>query len=130
MINARTDTYLRGIGTAADLFSETIRRGEAFRDAGADCVFVPGLRDPEIIGALVRRLACPINVLAGSGSPAIGDLARLGVARVSLGSGPVRAAMSLLRRLADELAGPGTYSGLEGIVTHAEMNALMDPRRA
>jgi 2-methylisocitrate lyase-like PEP mutase family enzyme len=107
------------------MFDETVRRGEAFRDAGADCVFIPGVTDPGVIGALVRRLDCAVNVLVVAGSPPIGELAGLGVARVSLGSGPYRASMSFVQRLAEEVLARGTYSGLEGIVTHAAMNELM-----
>ncbi|MEP6995309.1 MAG: isocitrate lyase/phosphoenolpyruvate mutase family protein [Acidobacteriota bacterium] len=125
VLNARTDPYLRGIGSTGEMFAETIRRGEAFRDAGADCVFVPGVTDPGVIGDIVKRLACRVNILAGAGSPPIAELARIGVARVSLGSGPIRAAMSLIRRLADEVLLRGTYSTLEGITSHASMNALM-----
>lgn len=125
VLNARTDVYLDRIGPEADRFAETMRRGEAYRDAGADCVFVPGVTDPAAIAAIVKRLACPVNVLAGAGSPSIAELARLGVARVSLGSGPMRAAMTLVRRLADEVLTKGTYSALEGIIPHAEMNELM-----
>ena len=129
VLNARTDSYLRGLGTKGEMFEETIRRGAAYRDAGADCVFVPGLTDPAVIGDIVRRLSCPINILGVAGSPSIGDLAHLGVARVSLGSGPIRAAMSLMQRLADEVLTRGTYSTLEAIVSHASMNELMGPRR-
>jgi 2-methylisocitrate lyase-like PEP mutase family enzyme len=125
VLNARTDVYLDRVGPEADRFAETIRRGEAYRDAGADCVFVPGVTDPSVIGAIVKRLACPVNVLAVAGSPPIGDLARLGVARVSLGSGPMRAAMTLVQRLAEEVLAKGTYSALEGIIPHAGMNDLM-----
>ncbi len=125
VLNARTDAYLLRIGSTDAMFEEAIRRGEAYRDAGADCVFVPGLTDGTIIGDLVRTLACPINVLAVAGSPSIAELASLGVARVSLGSGPIRAAMSLMQRLAEEVLMRGTYSALEGIITHASMNELM-----
>jgi 2-methylisocitrate lyase-like PEP mutase family enzyme len=125
VLNARTDSYLRGLGSKSEMFDETIRRGEAYRDAGADCVFVPGLSDPAVIGEIVRRLACPINILAVAGSPSIEELAHLRVARVSLGSGPIRATLSLMRRLADEVLTRGTFSTLEGIISHASMNELM-----
>ncbi len=128
VINARTDVYLNRIGAEAGRFEEAVRRGEAYRDAGADCVFVPGVTDPAVISALVRRLECPINVLAVAGSPSIGELSALGVARVSLGSGPMRAAISLMERLAGEILTGGTYTGLQGIVTHASMNELMSGR--
>ncbi len=125
VLNARTDPYLRGIGTKEEMFDEALRRGEAYRDAGADCVFVPGIRDPEVIGQIVKRLACPVNVLAMAGSPPIAELARLGVARVSLGSGPMRATLTLMGRLAEELGIAGTYSSLDSIVSHASINELM-----
>jgi 2-methylisocitrate lyase-like PEP mutase family enzyme len=125
VLNARTDSYLRGLGSQKEMFEETIRRGEAYRDAGADCVFVPGVRDTAVVGEIVKRLGCPVNVLAVAGSPPIAELARLGVARVSLGSGPMRAAMTVFRRVAEEILTKGTYSALDGIVSHADMNALM-----
>jgi 2-methylisocitrate lyase-like PEP mutase family enzyme len=125
VLNARTDSYLRGLGSKDEMFAETVRRGEAYRDAGADCVFVPGVMDPAVIGELVKRIGCPVNVLALAGSPPIAELARLGVARVSLGSGPMRAAMTAFQSLVDEVAGKGTCAALEGIVTHGAMNALM-----
>jgi 2-methylisocitrate lyase-like PEP mutase family enzyme len=130
VLNARTDSYLRGLGSKEEMFAETIRRGEAYRDAGADCVFVPGLMDPAVIGEIVKRLACPVNVLAVAGSPPIAELARLGVARVSLGSGPMRAAMTVFRRLTEEVLAKGTYSAMDGIDPHRAFNDLMsgEPR--
>jgi 2-methylisocitrate lyase-like PEP mutase family enzyme len=125
VLNARTDVFLDRVGPESGRLGEALRRGEAFRDAGADCVFVPGVNDPATVAELVRRLGCPVNVLAGAGSPPIAELAKLGVARVSLGSGPMRAAMTLVRRLAEEVLTKGTYSSLEGAIPHAEMNALM-----
>jgi 2-methylisocitrate lyase-like PEP mutase family enzyme len=56
------------------------------------------------------------------------ELARLGVARVSLGSGPARAALTLLARIAGEVARGGTYSALEGILPHAQVNELLEVR--
>jgi 2-methylisocitrate lyase-like PEP mutase family enzyme len=125
VLNARTDSYLRGLGTKQEMFEETIRRGEAYRDAGADCVFVPGLSDPAVIGEIVRRLACPVNVLAVAGGPSIAELARLGVARVSLGSGPMRAAMTVFRRLTEEVFAKGSFSAMDGIDAHKSFNDLM-----
>ncbi len=125
VLNARTDVYLDRVGPESSRLAETIRRTEAYRDAGADCIFVPGVTDPATIEELVRRLGCPVNILAVAGSPSIGELAKLGVARVSLGSGPMRAAMTVMQRLAEEALTKGTYSALEGIVSHASMNQLM-----
>jgi 2-methylisocitrate lyase-like PEP mutase family enzyme len=106
-----------------------VRRLQAFRDAGADCVFVPGLRDAAMIGRLVADLRCPVNILAVPGSPSVPELSKLGIARVSLGSGPMRATLGLLRRLAEELKTAGTYAAMDGAPSHAEMNQLMNSSR-
>ena len=126
VLNARTDTYLLQIGDPAKRYDETLRRLSAFHDAGADCVFAPGLRDAATIGRLVDDLKCPVNILAGPGSPSVPELSRLGVARVSLGSGTMRATMGHLRRIAEELKSAGTYSKLDDAPTHAEMNRMME----
>ena len=126
VLNARTDVYLSEVGPAGQRYAESVKRLKAFRDAGADCLFVPGLRDVETIRRLVRELNYPLNILAGPGSPSIPELQKLGVARVSLGSGPMRAALGLARRIAEELKSSGTYRALEGAIPHAELNLLME----
>ena len=125
VINARTDVYLLPGGDPDVDYSEALRRSLAFRGAGADCVFAPGLKDAETIGRLAKAVACPLNILAGPGTPSIPELAKLGVARVSVGSGPMRATLGLLRRLAEELKTSGTYSEMEGAVPYAEVNKLL-----
>src|SRR4029077_19857435 len=111
VINARTDGFLRGFGAEDTRLGVAIERGRAFLAAGADCVFVPGVRDAATIAALVKGVGGPINVVATEVSPSIPALEALGVARVSCGSGPMRATMGLLRDIARELKGPGTYAG-------------------
>ncbi|BET46841.1 isocitrate lyase/phosphoenolpyruvate mutase family protein [Kitasatospora aureofaciens] len=81
-VNARTDTYWSGDGDPA----ETVRRLEAYREAGADGVFVPGLTDPARIAALAAHFDVPLNVLYSPAGPTLAHLADLGVRRVSLGS--------------------------------------------
>jgi 2-methylisocitrate lyase-like PEP mutase family enzyme len=129
VLNARTDVYLLQVGDRAKRYDEAVRRLLAFRDAGADCVFVPGLRDAPTIGRLVADLACPVNILAVPDSPSVAELTALGVRRISLGSGPMRAALGLLRRLAHELKTQGTYSALAEAPSYAEMNQLMSSNR-
>jgi len=125
VLNARTDVYLDQVGPAHLHYFETINRARAYRDAGADCIFVPGVRDLETIGKLVKDLQCPVNVLAGPGSLSVPELEKLGVARVSLGSGPMRATLGLLRRMAEEVKTSGTYSTLEGAPAHAAVNKML-----
>ena len=123
-VNARTDVYLLP-GDPDTQYSETLRRLIAFRDAGADCVFAPGLKDAETIGRLAKVLQCPLNILAVPGTPPIPELEKLGVARVSLGSGPMRATLGLLRSMAEELKTAGTYSALDAAVPYAEVNKIL-----
>src|SRR5438445_3710083 len=108
VINARTDVFLRALGPAEARLGVAVERGTAFLGAGADCVFVPGARDRETIAALVQRIGGPVNILAVDGTPPIPDLEALGVARVSLGSGPMRATLALVRDVARELKASGT----------------------
>ena len=126
VLNARTDVYLSEVGAPETRYGHTLERLRAYRDAGADCVFAPGLRDPETIARLVKDVQCPLNILAGPGSPSIGELEKLGVARVSLGSAPMRATLGLLRRLADELKTTGTYHALDGAPPHNEVNKMLE----
>jgi 2-methylisocitrate lyase-like PEP mutase family enzyme len=130
VVNARTDVYLMQVGDPAKRYDETVRRSHAFRDAGADCVFVPGLRDAPTIARLVSDLRCPVNILAGPGSLSVAELASLGVKRISLGSGPMRATLGLLRGLVQELKARGTYAALDDAPSHAEINELMRSRPA
>ena len=126
VINARTDGFLRGFGAPETRLGVAIERGKAFLDAGADCVFVPSVRDAATIGALVKGIGGPVNVLAVDGSPSIPELEALGVARVSLGSGPMRATMAVLRDIARELKGTGTYKSFtKHALTFNEVNELM-----
>ena len=129
VLNARTDVHLLQVGEPNQRYDEAVRRLAAYRDAGADCVFVPGLLDEETIRRMVGELRCPINILAVPGSLPIQELVAMGVKRISLGSGPMRAAMGLLRRVAEELKTSGTYHQMEGAPSHTEMNQLMGARR-
>jgi 2-methylisocitrate lyase-like PEP mutase family enzyme len=126
VLNARTDVYLLEAGKPESRFGETVKRLIAFREAGADCLFAPGIRDVEVISRLVRELQHPVNILAGPGSPTIPELQKIGVARVSLGSSPMRATLGLVRRIAQELQTTGTYKALEDAPSHAEVNQRLN----
>jgi 2-methylisocitrate lyase-like PEP mutase family enzyme len=129
VLNARTDVYLLQVGPVEKRYDQALRRLAAFRDAGADCVFLPGLRDATTIGRMVKDLDFPLNILAGPGSPSIPELQQLGVARVSLGSSPMRATLGLLGRMAEELKTSGTYRSLENAPSHDDVNRMMQGRR-
>lgn len=127
VINARTDVYLLGIGEKSTRFEHAVRRANAYWAAGADCLFVPGPADSETIRKLAGAIDGPINVLARPGMPSAPELEKLGVARVSVGSGPALAAMTLTRRIADELLSSGSYSLFQapGTLSYMDANQLM-----
>ena len=125
VINARTDVFLAQIGEPATRFERACERLQAYIGAGADCVFLPGLADENIVRRVVETLKFPLNILAGANLPTIPRLHELGVARVSVGSGIMRATLGLTRRIAQELKTSGTYAALlEGTMPFAEANAL------
>ena len=125
VINARTDAYWQAGVTPEDALRNTLERGRTYLKAGADCIFVPGMKNPEHIRTVVQELNAPVNILATAGAPSIQELKDLGVKRISMGSGPMRATMGLLRRIAQEAQSAGAYKlMLEGAVSYDEMNDL------
>ncbi len=126
VINARTDVYEKLDRNDKTLLDQAIQRGNAYSQAGADCIFVIDVSDRETIEQLVSRIDSPVNILAGVGSPSIAELEQLGVARVSFGSIPMRATMSLVRQIAGELRMRGTYRFARGIVAYAEVNSYFE----
>jgi 2-methylisocitrate lyase-like PEP mutase family enzyme len=126
VINARTDVYLMPIGPEATRFERTVDRLRAYRAAGADCLFAPGLTDRGLIEKLVKGVAAPLNILVTPGCPTIPELEKLGVRRASIGSGVMRSTLGLVRRIGKELLEKGTYSSVfEGAIPFAELNSLM-----
>ncbi len=115
VINARTDSFYTSTGSTQEKLSESIRRGNKYREAGADCIFVQPVWEKETIATLVKEINAPINILAnptiGAGvTPPISELQDLGVVRVSLGSSLMKATLALIKKVADELSEKGTYN--------------------
>ena len=126
VINARCDVLLLGKGDKNTNIKETIRRGIEYRKAGADCFFPVGAIDTETISELVKGVGYPVNILANANVPPVPELKRLGVRRVSVGSGPARATLGLIQRIAQELRTTGTYKTiLEGTPSHNDANKLL-----
>ncbi len=126
VINARTDIYLMPIGEAATRFERTVERLRAYREAGADCLFAPGVSDKDTIRNLVKALVAPLNILVSQGCPSLAELEQIGVARASAGSAVMRAALGVVRRVAKDWMACGTYDSLiEGAVPYPELQRIM-----
>jgi 2-methylisocitrate lyase-like PEP mutase family enzyme len=115
VINARTDSFFTSSGPARDKLSESIKRGNKYREAGADCIFVQPVWEKETIATLVKEINAPVNILSNPANmaglpPSVRELQDLGVARLSLGSGLMKATLSLIKKVADELSENGTYN--------------------
>jgi 2-methylisocitrate lyase-like PEP mutase family enzyme len=120
VLNARVDTYF--VGTSGDVFDETVARAVRYLDAGADCVFVPGVVEQDTIRRLATAIPGPLNVVAGLANTIDAPtLFSLGVTRVSLGGGLARAALSMLERAARELHDSGTLGFLDGAIGYADL---------
>ena len=117
VINARTDSFYTSSGSTREKLAESIKRGNKYREAGADCIFVQPVWDKETISTLVKEINAPINILTNPGigaglPPSVRELQDLGVARLSLGSSLMKATLALIKKVADELSGKGTYTVL------------------
>jgi 2-methylisocitrate lyase-like PEP mutase family enzyme len=129
VLNARTDVFLHSVGPAETRLVRAVERLNVYRDSGAQSLFAPGVTDKQTIAQLVRDVKGPLNVLAMAGTPPVAELAQLGVRRVSLGSGPMRATLGLLFRMARQLREEGVFSLVtEGAMTYADANRLAETR--
>ncbi len=129
VINARTDSFYTSAGSPQQKLSESIKRGNKYREAGADCIFVQPVWEKETIATLVKEINAPINILSnptiGAGLPlSVGELQDLGVARLSLGSSVMKATLALIKKVADELSEKGTYNILLDTLTPVPDAAL------
>ena len=110
LLTARAENHIRGV----DDLDDTIARLIAYRDAGADAVYAPGLTDVEQIARVVEAVRIPLNVLALPSAPSLGDLAAVGVRRISTGSLLAGVAYGALLEGARELREEGTSRYAEG----------------
>jgi methylisocitrate lyase len=119
LLTARSEGFIVG---RPDL-AETIRRLSAYAEAGADCLYAPGIRTKAEISAVVEALVPkPVNVLVGSDFTTVAELSQLGVRRISVGGALARAAWTAFLRTAREIAERGTFTGFAGIVPFAEID--------
>jgi 2-methylisocitrate lyase-like PEP mutase family enzyme len=121
VLTARAENHLHGI----DDLGDTIERLRAYRAAGADCLYAPGLIDPAAIERVVQAVDAPVNVLAMRRGPSVPELAALGVRRVSTGGGLARVAYGALLTAARELHETGTYEYLDRAVSGSDLEAAL-----
>jgi 2-methylisocitrate lyase-like PEP mutase family enzyme len=124
MLVGRAENYLHGRADLAD----TIRRLQAYQEAGADVLYAPGLRTCEEIATVLRSVDRPVNLLMGPGGVTLADLAALGVRRVSVGGSLFRAAFGGFLKAARELKEHGALGFAAEAPTHAELNAAFAVR--
>ncbi len=119
-LTARAECYLIG---HPNPFEESVARVNMYRETGADCLYVPGIRDAETIGRLVKEVDGPVDVVMGlAGSPmSVRQLEDLGVKRVSIGGSLARATFGVIRRAATEMRDRGTFAFAEDQVPNGEL---------
>jgi len=121
LLTARSEGFIVGRPN----LDETLRRLKAYDEAGADCLYAPGIRTMEEIAAVVRAVAPkPVNVLVGSDFATVPQLAAAGVRRISVGGALARAAWSGFLEAAREIAERGTFTGLARAVPFDTVNGL------
>ena len=128
-VNARVDVYLFGLVPEEKRVAETLARAKQYREAGADGLFVPALTEPGAIAEIVSSIGLPLNLLAWPGLPDLATLTKLGVKRISAGSGITQMVYGQAAALARAFLAEGpTALSHEGAMTHPEINALMKGR--
>ncbi len=129
VLTARCEAFL--VGTK-DPFKTVLDRLDAYAQAGADCLYAPGVLEPEQIESIVKLVAPkPVNVLISKNIPGLSAarLQELGVRRISVGSGLARVAWKAFIRSAEKLAHDGSFEAFSEIADFQELNAVFSPRR-
>jgi 2-methylisocitrate lyase-like PEP mutase family enzyme len=122
VLTARAENHIRGV----DDLDDTIARLIAYRDAGADAVYAPGLTDLQQIAAVVAAVEIPLNVLILPGGPTVAELAGVGVRRISTGSLLAARAYGALVEAANVLRDDGTPPASSAMITRAALGAAFD----
>ena len=124
VINARIDVFMRSADISrSEKIAETISRGKAYLDAGADCLYPIGLGDVETLKRIREETEAPINVYASKVAASMKELAAIGISRLSLGPGLIRASLTTMRNVAQQLLDYGPYDSFsaEDIMTSDEI---------
>jgi 2-methylisocitrate lyase-like PEP mutase family enzyme len=127
-LNARVDAFaiMRDDRDAA--LGEAVKRGNAYAEAGADCIFFLGVSDRETIATLVKEVAAPVSVFAVADTPSVAELQELGVARISYGSAFQRAALAALKRFAEGIREPDGHAAMREVMSGRELQEMLRDR--
>jgi 2-methylisocitrate lyase-like PEP mutase family enzyme len=127
MLTGRAEGFIRGVPDLDDV----IRRLTAYKNAGADCLYAPGIKTREQIEAVVKAVAPkPVNFLnSGAFGFTVSDLAAMGVRRISVGGSLARVAMHAFIRTATEIAKDGKFDSFAGLITNPELNKFFNEDR-
>jgi 2-methylisocitrate lyase-like PEP mutase family enzyme len=126
LLVARSECFLTG---HPEPLKEAIRRLTAFAEAGADCLYAPGVMTREDIAAIVKAVAPkPVNVLSRGPGLNVAEIAELGARRISVGGSLARVAWTGFTNAARELVERGTFGGFEGAMSNADVNKLFARR--
>lgn len=127
-INARVDVFFAPVGEPEQRVDLTLQRAAAYLAAGADSIFVPGVRDLAVIQRLAAGIGGPLNILGGAASPSAAELAEAGVGRISLGSSLNLAMLKLLGATVETVLSTGSFAALGGI-PYPEINRYFAGRQ-
>jgi len=124
-LTARCDAYLTGHPKALE---ESIKRCNAYFEAGADCLFVPGISDKQTICKILAEVPGPFNVVMGLSGNLLtkDDLADCGVKRISVGGSIARATLEFVRKAGEEMLATGTFSFANEQFAHGDLCQLFD----
>jgi 2-methylisocitrate lyase-like PEP mutase family enzyme len=129
-LNARVDAFHVMTDDPKKVLEEAIRRGNAYAEAGGDCIFYLNLHARDTISVVAKEVKAPVSILAGPQSPSVCELQDLGVARVSYGSGFLKAAIGATKRLAQEILEKGTVAAMNEGMPTPEIHALVTRKSA
>ncbi len=128
LLTGRSEGFIHG---RPDM-DETVRRLQAYADAGADCLYAPGIKTREQIETVVKAVAPkPVNLLmSAAGSFTVKDIAAMGVRRISVGGTLARVAIHAFLKSAREIAEQGSFESFAGVMPNSELNAFFNADRA
>lgn len=126
-VNARTDLYWLNIGDSEYQLHSAIDRAKAYQQAGADCIFIPGVTNLDTIEKLRQEISAPMNLLVGPNMPTLNQLSEIGIERVSTGSAPFRSTITLLRKISQNAINHGHFHQLtDDVITYSDVTKLLN----